>query len=227
PEETAGWGWFGRKEIEDLPLHPGFEETWEVYREQVLGKARRSVSLSGQEQTSAAGGGASGVRSHDARDRFEWEFVSPGGRTGMEPPRWDGDEEERFIETPGGPGGAAGRVEKPPPAGGAAGGYQDGSDPLPRSPRKPVNAPDDEDDADAPYLRGRPPNGVGKSGPSDYSDPNSVDAEHVYSQLLGNYPPQSIESVRSEGVHWIGPVEVRTGRVDCDNGGSWAALHKE
>jgi 8-oxo-dGTP diphosphatase len=224
PEETAGWGWFGRKEIEDLPLHPGFEETWEVYREQVLGKARRSVSLSGQETNSASGGGGSGVRSHDARDRFEWEFVSPGGRTGMEPPRWDGDEEERFVEMPGGPAGSAGRVEKPPPAGGSAGGYRDGT--MPRARRTDGNVPDDEDDADAPFMRGRPPNGVGKSGASDYSDPNSVDAEHVYSQLLGNYPPESVAWVRSGDVHWIGPVEVPVDRVDCDDEESWAASHQ-
>jgi 8-oxo-dGTP pyrophosphatase MutT (NUDIX family) len=225
PWETAGWGWFGRREIEDLPLHPGFRETWDVYREHILGKARRrSVSLSGQETNSAAGGGASGVRTHDARDRSEWEMVSPGGRTGMEPPRWGGDEEDRYVSMPGGPGGAAGRVEKPPPSGGSAGSYRDRS--MPRARADDGDVPDDEDDANAPFVRGRPPNGVGKSGASDYSDPNPVDAEHVYSQLLGNYPPDSIQWVRSGGVHWIGPVLVPADRVDIDDEESWSASHQ-
>ncbi len=224
PEETAGWGWFSRKEIADLPLHPGFEKTWEVYVEQVLGKAgslRRRVALNGQETNSAAGGGATGVRSHDVQDRFEWELVSPGGRTGMEPPRWNGDESERHVEMPGGPGGADGRVEKPPPAGGSAGGYRDRS--MPRARPIEGDVPDDEDDANAPFVRGRPPNAVGK-GASDYSDPNPVEAEHVYSQLLGNYPPKSIGWMRS--VHWIGPILVPLDRIDVDDEESWAASHQ-
>ncbi len=27
-QETAGWGWFRRKDVADLPLHPGMRETW-------------------------------------------------------------------------------------------------------------------------------------------------------------------------------------------------------
>lgn len=29
PDETAGWGWFRRKDVDDLPLHPAFRETWD------------------------------------------------------------------------------------------------------------------------------------------------------------------------------------------------------
>lgn len=29
PEETEGWGWFSRKQVGKLPLHPAFEELWD------------------------------------------------------------------------------------------------------------------------------------------------------------------------------------------------------
>jgi 8-oxo-dGTP pyrophosphatase MutT (NUDIX family) len=221
PQETAGWGWFGRGEIADLPLHPGFELTWEFYLSQVLGKSRRAVALNGQETNSAAGGGATGVRSHDERDREDWEFVSPGGRTGMEPPRWNGDELDRYAEMPGGPAGADGRVEKPPPAGGSAGEYRDGS--MPRVRRDDGDVPDDEDDANAPFVRGRPPNGVGK-GADEVWDPNPVEARHVYNMMLPNFPPDVIAWVLK--TRWIGPVQVPWDRIDDDDEKSWAASHQ-
>jgi hypothetical protein len=38
PDETAGWGWFRRKEIADLPLHPDFEKVWDSISWGQLGK---------------------------------------------------------------------------------------------------------------------------------------------------------------------------------------------
>jgi 8-oxo-dGTP pyrophosphatase MutT (NUDIX family)/pimeloyl-ACP methyl ester carboxylesterase len=38
PEETAGWGWFSKKEVPDLPLHPDFEKTWDAINWGDLGK---------------------------------------------------------------------------------------------------------------------------------------------------------------------------------------------
>jgi ADP-ribosyltransferase exoenzyme len=38
PDETAGWGWFKRKEVADLPLHPDFEEVWDSISWGQLGK---------------------------------------------------------------------------------------------------------------------------------------------------------------------------------------------
>jgi 8-oxo-dGTP pyrophosphatase MutT (NUDIX family) len=61
-------------------------------------------------------------------------------------------------------------------------------------------------------------------GASDPSDPNPVEAEHVYNQLLGNYPPKAIEWVK--GARWIGPIEVPLDRVDTDDAKSWAASHQ-
>ena len=59
---------------------------------------------------------------------------------------------------------------------------------------------------------------------ADPHDPNPVDGEHVYSQLLVNYPPASIAWVRQ--IPWIGPVEVPLDRVDWDDEDSWAASHQ-
>lgn len=55
-------------------------------------------------------------------------------------------------------------------------------------------------------------------------DPNPVEAEHVYQQLLANYPPNSINWVRT--IPWIGPVEIPLDRVDWDDVNSWAASHQ-
>lgn len=61
-------------------------------------------------------------------------------------------------------------------------------------------------------------------GASDRHDPNPVDAEHVYSQLLENYPPKAIKWVKK--ARWIGPVLVPVDRVDVDSEASWAASHQ-
>lgn len=61
-------------------------------------------------------------------------------------------------------------------------------------------------------------------GASDLSDPNEVDAQHVYEQLLENYPPKAIEWVK--GCRWIGPIEVPLDRVDTDDEEKWAAAHE-
>lgn len=60
---------------------------------------------------------------------------------------------------------------------------------------------------------------------SDLHDASPVDAEHVYQQLLANYPPASIAWVRK--IPWIGPVSVPLGRVDWDDVKSWAASHQK
>jgi 8-oxo-dGTP pyrophosphatase MutT (NUDIX family) len=64
----------------------------------------------------------------------------------------------------------------------------------------------------------------GRGGPSDYSDPNPVDAEHVYLQLAKNFPPKAIEWVRR--ARWIGPVNVTWERIDSDGVETWAASHQ-
>jgi hypothetical protein len=60
-----------------------------------------------------------------------------------------------------------------------------------------------------------------KGGPSDYSDPNPVHAEHVYVQMAKNFPPDSIQWVKR--ATWQGPVNIPWDRIDADAIGSWAA----
>ena len=61
-------------------------------------------------------------------------------------------------------------------------------------------------------------------GPSDYSDPNPVDAEHIYLQMAKNFPPDAIEWVKR--ARWIGPVNIPWERIDSDGIESWAASHQ-
>lgn len=214
PEESAGWGWFSRAEVSDLELQPNFAETWKWYVSEVLGKARRTVALSGQEEFPAAGGGGRYPHPHDEDDTE----VSPGGKPGSEPPRWDGDEADFRVQ--GGPGGGgAGRTEEPPPVGGVTS-QEDGAEPEPAA----GGVPEDEDDAEAPYDRGRPPNAIGKGGAADFSDANPVEAEHVYLQMAKNFPPGAIAWVKR--ARWIGPIWVPWDRVDTDDEESWAASHQ-
>jgi 8-oxo-dGTP pyrophosphatase MutT (NUDIX family) len=61
---------------------------------------------------------------------------------------------------------------------------------------------------------------------ADLSDPNPVEGEHVYNQLLHNYPPKAIEWVKDPRIHWIGPVEIPLARVNTSDESSWAASHE-
>ena len=63
-----------------------------------------------------------------------------------------------------------------------------------------------------------------KSGPSDYSDANPVDAEHVYVQMAKNFPPDAIQWIKR--ARWMGPINVPWDRIDSDDVESWAASHQ-
>jgi hypothetical protein len=60
---------------------------------------------------------------------------------------------------------------------------------------------------------------------ADLHDPTRIDAEHVYQNLLKNYPPHAISWVKT--MPWIGPVEIPLDRVDWDGQDSWAASHQK
>lgn len=68
------------------------------------------------------------------------------------------------------------------------------------------------------------PGQKGAGGPSDYSDANPVDAEHVYVQMAKNFPPEAIQWVKR--AKWTGPHNVPWGRVDTDDIENWAASHQ-
>jgi 8-oxo-dGTP pyrophosphatase MutT (NUDIX family) len=60
---------------------------------------------------------------------------------------------------------------------------------------------------------------------ADLHDPNPVDAEHVYQQLLQNFPPKAITWVKA--IPWIGPIEIPLDRIDWDSEPAWAASHQK
>ena len=70
----------------------------------------------------------------------------------------------------------------------------------------------------------RPGSNKGHGGPSDFSDPNPVDSEHVYLQMAKNFPPDAIQWVKR--ARWIGPVNVPWDRIDSAAVESWAASHQ-
>jgi 2'-5' RNA ligase len=61
-------------------------------------------------------------------------------------------------------------------------------------------------------------------GAADPSDPNPVDAEHVYNFMLQRFPAKALKWVKD--ARWVGPVAVDPDRVDTDDQESWAASHQ-
>lgn len=195
---------------------------------------QRVIDLNGQETWRdrrqddeggyAAGGGATSVRPHGA-DGTQQDIPGgvPGSSAGGEPPRWDGSSPEPRVATvpddeddadyPGE------RGVPPRPGTYWPATYMDGY--WPQGGHGTQQAGTSSPGGGGP--RGRPPNGVGK-GAADPGDPNPVEAEHVYSQMLADFPPQAIAWVRK--VRWIGPVAIPQDRVDYGDEDSWAASHQ-
>ena len=62
-------------------------------------------------------------------------------------------------------------------------------------------------------------------GPSDYSDPSPVNAEHVMNLMRSNFPENSIAWVMR--ARWVGPIQVPWERIDKKDIDSWAASHQQ
>jgi SPP1 gp7 family putative phage head morphogenesis protein len=202
----------------------------------ITGKSVRVIDLNGQEARRdrrqddvggyAAGGGAAGVRPHLA-DGTQIDIPGgvPGSQAGGEPPRWDGSEPEPRVTTapddeddadyPGE------RGVPPRPGTYWPAPYMDGY--WPQGGHGSTQAGTSSPGGHGP--RGRPPNGVGK-GAADLSDPNPVEAQHVYSQMLADFPPKAIAWVKEPAIHWVGPVAIPQDRIDYEDADSWAASHQ-
>jgi hypothetical protein len=134
PEETQGTGWFRRKEVADLPLHPPFRTQWEStdWRDPYgIGKSlQRTVNENGEvSELTEASQRLSAVGSrwpypHRA-DGAEWPDAGPGAvpgpSAGGEPPHWNDDmaepEPRDTLEPRGGDDGkmpSRGRKPNPP-----------------------------------------------------------------------------------------------------------------
>lgn len=62
-------------------------------------------------------------------------------------------------------------------------------------------------------------------GPSDYSDPSPVNAEHVMNLMRSNFPEDAIGWVMR--ARWVGPIQVPWERIDKDGIDDWAASHQQ
>jgi 8-oxo-dGTP pyrophosphatase MutT (NUDIX family) len=208
PEETAGTGWFKRKEVGDLDLHPPFRRQWESGDWKNIGKAlQRVVNEDGEVLTldkPAQRLQATGARwpyphradgAEDANGSLTWPDAGPGavpsdiGSAGGEPPG-------HFI---------ADGAQAEPHGDVAPRGGEDGRMPGRRKPNPPATEfPDQgEEDQDAwPYPQvtltpsaspvgantGVPPSGVGKND-SGHPVVGSIPAE-----TPRPYEPHSVEA---------------------------------
>jgi len=108
PEETAGTGWFRRKEISDLDLSPKFRDDWDgpetphleqALKDQSLKVLQNMVTETGQQITiddpDRHGAGLGSRWPYPQRGGAEWPDAGPGAvpgpSAGGEPPRSDPD----------------------------------------------------------------------------------------------------------------------------------------
>ena len=248
PDETAGWGWFTKEEIKDLPLHPGFAEAWPTVlrsrRDTTIGKClMRRVDLNGQEFIGtidpcpcleAAGSGSR----------------LPPGET-ADWTKLPHDVNDLWISN-------AGRTAAPPPSGGSASVGETGSAPVPRT----SIAPRGGDDSAEPSHRGVPPHregmlqgyaagywpehevyqpqspvtaigGQNSRAPQVGKYDNTLaiplhgsdQADMVYDQLAENFPVEALDWVH-EGA-WAGPLMVKLPMIDWHDMESWSAFHEQ
>jgi hypothetical protein len=66
--------------------------------------------------------------------------------------------------------------------------------------------------------------GKGDGGPSDYSDANPVDPEHILNLMRANFPESALAWVKRAA--WTGPQLVPWERIDHDDEAKWAAAHQ-
>src|SRR6202044_906528 len=113
PEETAGTGWFKRREVADLDLHPKFREQWAAADWHHVGKSAAPLQRMGNENGEALELTEASQRLRPAGSRWPyphradgtedpqaWPDAGPGevpdehGSAGGEPPHWVDDHAE-------------------------------------------------------------------------------------------------------------------------------------
>jgi ADP-ribose pyrophosphatase YjhB (NUDIX family) len=289
PEETHGTGWFRKKEIPNLDLHPKFKKQWDRIDWSNINKNTRQIVTENGEQLTVTDSGGPLV---PAGARWPYPHRSDGSEDPHygtayvpEPPNdlssgthtrvYEGDDTDEYPRArgrnrgpkrqapPGTPteendsnGDAGSGVSSPgsstgvPPSGGKAAprpvvGSVPAVTPKPANPTsvppqtfdpaETVESWSDEDESNT-YVP-LPPAGKKSvqadadladpkkpGGPSDYSDPNPVNAEHVMNMMRANFPEDAIQWVMR--AKWIGPINVPWNRIDSDGIETWAATHQ-
>jgi SPP1 gp7 family putative phage head morphogenesis protein len=229
--ETSGWAWFTREEIADLPLHPGFAESWQsvirTRKNTELGKCvMRRVNLDGQEFWSspdpcpchdgdrAAGGGGPEFMPHDADGIQDGRASgSRGGgtaghsddmgsvRPGNPSPEWEDDSE--YPQSRGIPGHREGTLQGYQGGFWPQGGHGTGQSPVTSAGGRNAVAPG--------------------NGKLKMDAGNKV--SEVFAQLEGNFPDDAIQWVKE--CYWTGPQDVPLDEIDWRDHKEWAAWHEQ
>lgn len=253
PEETAGTGWFRRGEVHELDLISKFRDDWDHIIAEALDALKSSKRLSVDESGNVTEaddepqrflpGGSRWPVPHRADGAEEPEEV-PGSWGQHGPPgMWP-------SPAPGSPGPGAkddfdGMIRGVPPGkaaepvvGTAAASTPKPVTPVPSSPEtfNPEDAVEHYDPAQGSNVAVSLPRNKGAAedaaladpekpgGPSDYSDPSPVNAEHVMNLMRSNFPEDAIQWVMR--ARWIGPVNLSWNRIDIDDIDKWAASHQ-
>jgi 8-oxo-dGTP pyrophosphatase MutT (NUDIX family) len=291
PEETQGTGWFRKKDIKDLKLHPKFRNQWDridwdnINKQQIVTENGEQLTVSdpGEPLFPAGARWPYPHRSDGSEDpHYGTNYIPeppvrlPAGARVPDPDRTTDFPNERTrnrgpkrqVDQPGKlptttDGGPESGVSNPGSSTGippSPGGKRKAA-PVPVVGMKPPMAPkpgnpksippqtfnpgdnveqwsdQDESDVVVPVpqkKKGRltgeeqkdadlaNPNKPG--GPSDYSDPNPVDPEHVMNMMRSNFPEDAIQWVMR--ARWVGPVNIPWNRIDSDDVEGWAASHQ-
>ncbi len=241
--ETDGFGWFTKDEIGQLPLHPGFKDSWEA----VLGArvnstvkcAIRRVGLNGQQfwehpdpcpcknpmgGDHAAGGGGPQFMPHDA------EGIQQGRAEGSRAGGTAGHYDDAGVVT----------IGRPSPE------WEDDSE----YPQRRALVPDQRYSGDlrsyagGAWPQGGPgtgqpggmqpvasaPRGVGKGGPAvpDIADAARVSGpagEEVYRQMLENFPSSVLGWMTRSA--WTGPGDIPLNQIDYSDKKRWSAWKEQ
>ena len=288
PEETQGTGWFRKKDIKNLKLHPKFKNQWDridwdnINKHQIVTENGEQLTVSdpGEPLFPAGARWPYPHRSDGAEDPHYGTNYVPEPPSGLPAREYDGGEDpgkqpkrrtrnqgpKRQVEQhgkmptdtmgdsgsglsdpgsktgvpPGAPGSKKGAgvpvVGMKPPMAPKPGNPQavpprtfdpgdnveqwsdqDESDTIVPVPQKKKMQTPEQKDADLADPK-KP------GGPSDYSDPNPVDPEHVMNMMRSNFPEDAIQWVMR--AKWIGPINIPWNRIDDDNIEGWAASHQ-
>ena len=275
PEETSGTGWFRKKEIPNLNLHPKFKKQWDRIDWSNINKNTHQIVTENGEQLTVTDPGEplfpAGARwpyphrSDGAEDPHYGTAYTPEPpndmssgthtrvyedddtdgfpkkRTRNQGPRRQAPQGKEPASSAGDAGSGVadiGSATGVPPSGEKASGRPVvGSVPaVAPKPGNPTSVPpqafdpgetveswSDEDESNT-YVP-LPPAGKKSAqtdadladpkkpgGPSDYSDPNPVNAEHVMNMMRSNFPEEAIQWVMR--ARWIGPINVPWNRIE-------------
>jgi hypothetical protein len=253
PDESAGFGWFTRQEIDKLPLHPGFADAWNAVRgtreNTTLGKCVvRRVDLSGQQfysrpddcaHVNAPGGGGPLPMHHDEQGIWHEEpgdYQAGGAAITIDDPAPSednddhGDVKPHGLTMPAGDDGldnGSGRGV-PPPKGRNPSGYADGHWPQGGhgTSQPPAGTVGGGLRGTAPTVQSDKPLKRPKGSKGVLADLVAPNEPDVMAQMEENFPQQALEWVPQADWGTGGHKYVPLKAVDFHDMKTWSAYHE-